>query len=608
MLLFSAFLLFVVNWGFLTSDCRNDEKCEVSHLLYQNPFHYQNLSLWTLLKVSYIVLFLVMWISNLILQFNELRGSWYIKQFCQSRLGVSEDHIKWISWSDLVHRLVLVQTNTRLCLRRKLNESHIINRILRKENYLIGMINKGVLCLSVPLPGYKRRLLFTKAMEWSLYWGLLNPMFDENFQIKFHYRTNVEFLKQRFRTLALIWIVFAPFLIVFLLIYFIMKNVEKLYYSPGVFLERCWSPFACWRLREFNELDHQLESRKQLSQRPAQEYLSQFPNFILVHFGQLLSFIFGSFVALLLCVALLDDRLLEHGDLLGHNLVWWVAILHIGLKISRGLISEKAQTEAEQSLEEIIKYTHYYPSREWRGRARSKEIKESVEKLFHLRFWIFLDELASLLLGPYVFYFSLASNAERIVQYLQNYSTRIDGVGDVCSLATFDFEKHGDQNFGSPYIVPEEHQSHEGKMEKSFLTFMETYPKWKPHEQGKEMLHNLQTFVISSFHELQRTSTSSGNNSKFENASCQRSQSMSVELSSLSRLNTPEATVQNSTQDAGYVLSASVRGNGLNEGDQSTEQRNSSYLTALEQFHINRSSGSHSVHSRAAVQESQDQD
>ena len=64
---------------------------------------------------------------------------------------------------------------------------------MRKENYLIALMNKNVLKLSLPFP--KRRFL-TKAMEWALKFALFdyvftsvflnslnrsNPLFDCNF-------------------------------------------------------------------------------------------------------------------------------------------------------------------------------------------------------------------------------------------------------------------------------------------------------------------------------------------------------------------------------------------------------------------------------------------
>jgi hypothetical protein len=53
---------------------------------------------------------------------------------------------------------------------RDLTEHDIVARIMRKENYLIGMLNKGVLALSMPVPGLRRHLLLTKTLEWNLYW------------------------------------------------------------------------------------------------------------------------------------------------------------------------------------------------------------------------------------------------------------------------------------------------------------------------------------------------------------------------------------------------------------------------------------------------------
>ena len=48
----------------------------------------------------------------------------------------------------------------------------------------------------------------------------------------------------------------APFLVVFLLIYFFMRNAEKFYHQPSSAGARRWSALAAWRLREFNELPH----------------------------------------------------------------------------------------------------------------------------------------------------------------------------------------------------------------------------------------------------------------------------------------------------------------------------------------------------------------
>lgn len=61
---------------------------------------------------------------------------------------------------------------------------------MRKENYLIAMLNKGILKLSLPLPflgsrgsgtlwATTGRQYLTKSLEWSVHFCVLNHMFSE---------------------------------------------------------------------------------------------------------------------------------------------------------------------------------------------------------------------------------------------------------------------------------------------------------------------------------------------------------------------------------------------------------------------------------------------
>lgn len=37
-----------------------------------------------------------------------------------------------------------------------------------------------------------------------------------------------------------------------------------------------------------------------------------------------------------------------------------------------------------------------------------------------------------------------------ILSFVRDFTVRVDGVGDVCSLSTFDFERHGNGKYGAP--------------------------------------------------------------------------------------------------------------------------------------------------------------
>lgn len=256
---------------------------------------------------------------------------------------------------------------------RDLTEHDIVSRIMRKENYLIGMLNKGVLILNLPVPGFRRRYLLTKTLEWNILRCVMDSMFDENFQVKEKFQANPEALKKRFRRMAVVNLLLAPFVLIFLVIYFLMKNVEKFYRTPSTIAARGWSPLARWHIREFNEMPHMMEERLLESLAPSMKYIDQFPNLKLMHIGKLLSFIVGSFAALVLIMALLEDSVLEGGQFLGKSLVWWAAVLTVTLKLCRAFIQERRTFDPEGAMREVVDCTHYMP-RHWRGRSHTKEV------------------------------------------------------------------------------------------------------------------------------------------------------------------------------------------------------------------------------------------
>ncbi len=55
---------------------------------------------------------------------------------------------------------------------------------------------------------------------------------------------------------------------------------------------------------------------------------------------------------------------------------------------------------------------------------------------------------------PFVLYFSLPQCAPAILAFLRDFTVRVDGVGDICSMAGFDFERHGNAKYGSPSQAP----------------------------------------------------------------------------------------------------------------------------------------------------------
>ena len=94
-------------------------------------------------------------------------------------------------WETVLEKVVQLQSSQRLCVVKDLSAHDIIMRLMRKENYLIGILNKGLLSFPIshwipgagPLvkttpDGTQHHLVLTKTLEWTLNWCILQSMFD----------------------------------------------------------------------------------------------------------------------------------------------------------------------------------------------------------------------------------------------------------------------------------------------------------------------------------------------------------------------------------------------------------------------------------------------
>lgn len=94
-------------------------------------------------------------------------------------------------WPSVLEKVVHVQNSHKLCVVKDLSAHDIVMRLMRKENYLIGMTNKGILAfpISTMIPGAGpivksgvtrgcQRLVLPNTLEWTLNWCILHSMFD----------------------------------------------------------------------------------------------------------------------------------------------------------------------------------------------------------------------------------------------------------------------------------------------------------------------------------------------------------------------------------------------------------------------------------------------
>ncbi|KAJ7219579.1 putative transmembrane protein [Mycena pura] len=414
-------------------------------------------------------------------------------------LKIPDADIQTISWPEIVRRIGSIREDNPLTAlssniqttndttTARLDAHDIANRILRQENYLIALFNKDLLDLRVPLPNVLKQFvveegkgtMLTRALEWNLRFCLMEYLFDQHGRVRKVFLKGknrpvlIEGLQRRFIFMGILNAMFAPFIVLYLLMYSFFRYFEEYHKDPSTISGRRYTSYAQWKFREFNELPHLFARRLKESHPYANMYIGQFPNENLALIMRFVAFVSGSFAAVLFLATVLDPDIFVHFEITPHRTVlFYLGVFGSILAVARGMIPEENRVfDPELLMTEVITDTHYMPD-EWKGQLHSKRVHKEFGQLFAMKILIFVEELVSVVLTPFVLWFSLPACAPAIIDFFREFTVHVDGRGYVCSFAEFNFERHGNVKFGAPAQIQDKRMiSNEGKMEKSFLNF-----------------------------------------------------------------------------------------------------------------------------------------
>jgi len=344
---------------------------------------------------------------------------------------------------------------------------------------------------------------FGQTLQWNVMFCVLGSLFDSEFKIQKRFSSGhagADILRRRFRVMGFLNLILMPFILIFMVIYFFLKHAEEFHRRRDILGQREWTPLAKWKFREYNELELFFQERLKASHEPASKFVGIFPSAIEIIIAQFVAYVSGSFVAVLLVMAFLDSSILIHLSAAGRPLIWWLTIFSLLLAVSRSFIPPRNMTnKSNEVMKDIVAYTHFMPEH-WKGRCHTRSVIQEFEFFYRSKISMLLLEIVSVFTTPFVLLFTLPNCSERIVWFIQNFTTDINGVGDVCSYALFDLE-----HFGDPaYLAPGEEGSDKtrrgsrreapskfGKMEKSLLSFSINHPDWHLPEDASRFLVNV---------------------------------------------------------------------------------------------------------------------
>ncbi|KAE8448280.1 autophagy protein atg9 [Mollisiaceae sp. DMI_Dod_QoI] len=424
-----------------------------------------------------------------------------VRDFYLYLLEIPESDMQTVSWQDVVARIMGLRDANPVTVekispanrrylgsqsKQRLDAHDIANRLMRRENYLIALFNKEILDLTLNLPFLRGRQFFSRALLWNLDWCIMDLIFNDVGQVSqlilkdSHRRQLSDGLRDRFLFAGFMNVLLAPVIIVYLLVSYFFRYFAEYQKNIASINTRRYTPLAEWKFREFNELHHLFEKRINMSYPFASRYLDQFPKQKTALVMQFVAFVSGAIFAVCFVGTLWDSELFLGFEIaIEKNVFFFMAIAGGVWAAANGMIPEENLVfEPEYALRQVIEYTHYMPSH-WQNRLHSDEVKREFATLYQMKLVIFLEEVLSIIVTPFILWFSLPKCSDQIIDFFREFTIHVDGVGYVCSFAVFDFKKgdgrkalHGG---GNADARDEYYSTKHGKMAASYYGFLDNY-------------------------------------------------------------------------------------------------------------------------------------
>lgn len=416
---------------------------------------FKNLGLW---------IFVFWWTWTAFRYVTDIRRLRELHDFYHHALGIPDTDIQSIAWERVVESLMsLRDANPETAdknpnylrkvakttqSKQRMDAHDIANRLMRRDNYYIALINKEIFDLQLDLPFLGPRNFYSKSLEKCISNCFENFIFDSHGNVQPHCldpkkrEWMIETLRARFRQLALMSIFTAPIDITYQCIFFFSRYYAEFRNSPAQLVAREFTPLAEWKMRDFNELDHDLQCRLKMAYKSADNYLAQFPKDKTIQFLQFVSLVAGTVAGVLGLATLFDPELFLGFEVTsGRTAFFYLSVsLAICAAVRNAVPDESEVHDPVFQLFDVIEFTHYCPQR-WRNNFHTPAVRAEFSSLYQLKITIFFEEILSLVAAPFVLWRNAGKPSAAIVDFFRQNTVHVDGLGGLCNHAVFEFRK-----------------------------------------------------------------------------------------------------------------------------------------------------------------------
>lgn len=502
--------LFVFSFAMFLTTCIDYKKVQTSKSTSEVVIP-QCMAKASWLKNAAVFVFIIYWCTKLVTYVGDIRRLFRMHNFYLHVLGIDDQDIQTVSWVRVVEGLVKVQNaniataNPVPAVRKyakyskpqqRMNAESVANRLMRQANYYVALYNKDILDFTLPLPFVGSRQFYSKSLEWCIDFCLTNFIFDEQGSIRpfcldvKNRAVLVRALQVRLQFAALTSVVVAPFNIVRFLFMYFFRYYTEFTRNPSKVSARSFTPFAEWKIREVNELDHLFQRRLRQAYPFANSYLKSFPKDKTDQVCRFVAFISGAIAAVLTLATLFDPELFLGFEVTpGRTAVFWLTVMVGIFGVAHGMLPEDDEVhDPVLHLKDVLYYIHHMPMH-WKDRLHSNEVRSEFSAMYQMKLLIFVEEILSLIVAPWILFRNSGKRSERIVDFFREQTVHVDGIGYQCNYAVFGFKK--DPNAEDATAVLQEpdglrddyYGMKDDKMATSVQNFMQYYSHYN-HRRG----------------------------------------------------------------------------------------------------------------------------
>jgi autophagy-related protein 9 len=431
----------IINWNLIISTCINEHQCDLDIINYINLDF--NKSIYFIAFYSLLILYYSIFLINSV---KSLLNMKYIKYVYESKLKVRQKDLENIKFNEIMEKLIELQKADNYCrIKEHISKFDIVSRIVRKENYIVGMMSTNTIDFRVNVPLMGSVNLYTNYIETKLNEAVLGNFFERGNSHLNSAMFNTRYFQFRIFTYIVIELIFLFPILFYKLTFWLFKNADNIKSNRNI-LQRIWSPQIQALFRNYNELQHHFENRINNSFTPTEKFLSCFKERLMFILGKFVSLVCGSFLIVLFILSSIDNRLLTDLKVFGKSFVWVGFVVGILLSI----FSEKPQNSEENYIENIelkesllkqVTNSVINIPNTWKKDNNFSSLFKRISIDYKYSLLIMFKELLSIILFPFI-WMRVIFRAQDIIKFFRFYSRKVDGLGTICAFSYFDLSAY----------------------------------------------------------------------------------------------------------------------------------------------------------------------